>query len=113
MGELSLWYYAKTNPLPPRTVLNKQLDIKHYNYRCCSGNWLCDLNFCHRYQDWFNELWKPQTFRRETYFRMLDILRILFSINGKKYKLEYPKIFKEEFFRTNVYDFLNYHTAIC
>ena len=38
-AELNIWYFTKLNPLPSRTILNKQLDIKDYIYRCCSGNW--------------------------------------------------------------------------
>ena len=110
--ELNLWYFTKLNPLPSRTVLNKQLDIKDYIYRCCSGNWLCDLNFYHYYQEWLKQLWKPQTFGRETKFKMINILEIMFSINGKKYKLEYPKIFDEEFFKNNVYNYIHNHTTI-
>ena len=111
-AELNLWYFVKLNPLPSRTNLNKQLDLKDYIYRCCSGNWLCDLNFYHRYHDWFNELWIPKTFKRETKFQMMNILEIMFIINGKKYKLEYPKIFDEEFFKNNVYHYIDKHTSI-
>ena len=57
-------------------------------------------------------MWKPQTFKRETKFQMMNILEIMFSINGKKYKLEYPKIFDEEFFRVNVYHYIDKHTTI-
>ena len=43
---------------------------------------------------------------------MMNILRPIFSINGVKYKLENPKIFDEEFFRVNVYDYINYQNTI-
>ena len=38
---------------------------------------------------------------------MVNILRIMFSINGRKYKLEHPKIFDEQFYRDNVVGYLN------
>ena len=64
MEELNLLYFVKINPLPSRTVLNKQLDIKDYLEIIRRSNWRGDgnCNFYHRYQDWFNKLWKPQQF---------------------------------------------------
>ena len=45
-------------------------------------------------------------------FTMMNILRIMFSINGVQYKLEYPKILNEDVFRTIVYGYISYHTTI-
>ena len=59
-----------------------------------------------------NQLWKPQTFDKTELGSMTSILRIMFSINGAKCKLEYPNIFNEEFFRDNDYAYISYHTTI-
>ena len=114
IDELNLWYFVKLNPLPSRTVLNKQLpdmcQIDRYFNR--GSLWMCDLNYYHKYQDWFNELWKPKTVKLDVNYTMINILRIMFSINGKKYKLEHPKVFDTEFFRDNVYHYLIRLTTI-
>ena len=49
---------------------------------------------------------------RLKYTTMLKILRIMFSINGKKYKLEYPNVFNEEFMRDNVFAHVRRNTTI-
>ena len=112
MDELNLWYFVNLNPLPSRTVLNKQLDYDYQLERCSRGNWISGVIFYHTYQNWFNELWKPNTSKMNVNFTMMNILRIMFSINGKKYKLEYPTIFNEEFFRDNIFHYLNRNTTI-
>ena len=105
--EANLWYFVNLNPLPSMTSLNKQLSEIYQLERCTRSSWrFGDLNFYHYYQDWFNKLWEPQTVSRLTMATMLNILRIMFSLNGKKYKLEYPNIFNEEFMRDNVYNCL-------
>ena len=111
--ELNIWYFTKLNPLPSRTVLNKQLGLRAYYLQTVSRcNYFESLNFYHYYKDWFKELWKPQTFNLRQVGTMINIMRIMFSINGMKYKLEYSKIFNEEFFRVNVFDYINHHTPI-
>ena len=43
---------------------------------------------------------------------MLDILMTMFSINGRRHKLEYSNIFNEKFFRDNVYSYLTKNTTM-
>ena len=74
---------------------------------------------------WYDELWKPKEVDMNKLNIMFNILRILFGINGEKYilmilfrmndnkyKLEYPTIFNEEFFRDNIFHYLNRNTTI-
>jgi hypothetical protein len=118
--EANLWYFVKLNPLPSRTVINKcpdlNIDLKVFKADCMRyGNY----NSYHTYKMWYDELWKPKEVDMNKLNIMFNILRILFGINGEKYilmilfrmndnkyKLEYPTIFNEEFFRDNVYHYL-------
>ena len=108
MEEANLWYFVKLISLPSRTVLNKQLSDCYQLERCTRSNWRCEdfKNYGH-YTNWFNELWKPKTIDRSGFEIMLNTLRIMFSINGKQYKLEYPKIFHEFFFKDDIYNYLS------
>ena len=109
--ELNLWYFTMLNPLPPRTVLNKQLDLDEHLVIVTRSNWRgCDYNFYFYYENWFKELWKSQTVGRLKYTTMLNILRIMFSINSKKYKLEYSNIFNNQFYMDNVYAYIRRNT---
>ena len=110
--ELNIWYFTKLNPLPSRTVLNKQLQGQHELVRPVGSLAQSDCRV-DIYKNWFNELWKPKhTSKKRQFDIMMDILMIMFSINGRRHKLEYSNIFNEEFFRDNVYDYINYHTTI-
>ena len=104
LEEKNLWYFINLNPLPSRTVLNRQLLMSVFRLQKNDE----DLNFYGWYQDWFKELWKiPEAYSFRQQGTMVNILRIMFSINGRKYKLEYPKIFDEQFYRDNVVGYLN------
>ena len=112
--ELNLWYFVNLNPLPSIRFLNSRLSD---NYRLTGkvrGS-LCwgDFNFYFYYQEWFNELWKPTTVKILKGATMICILRIMFNIDGNsKYKLEYPKIFNEEFYRDNVHSYLRNNNTV-
>ena len=83
--EVNLWYFVKLNPLPSMTTLNKQLSDCYQLERCTRSNWRCgNFNNYGYYTNWFNELWKTKTVSRLNFSTMLNILRIMFSINGKK-----------------------------
>ena len=90
--ELNLWYFVQLNPLPSRTTLNKQLGEGTYYLQTVSRcNYFESLNFYHYYKDWFKELWKPQRFIPKQLGKMINILRIMFSINGKKIQIRISK----------------------
>ena len=112
IDELNLWYFVNLNPLPSRTVLNKQLEFDDHLLPVNRWNYFENFNFYNNYKDWFNELWKPKTVSMNMNFVMMNILRIMFSIRGKEYKLEYSKVFDETFFRDNVYHYLRRLTTI-
>ena len=55
----------------------------------------------------------PETrVKKRQYNIMMDILMIMFSINGRRHKLEYSNIFNEKFFRDNVYSYLTKNTTM-
>ena len=110
--EANLWYFVKLNPMPSKTILNKQLQGHHGLVRPVGSLALSDCRV-DIYKNWFNELWKPRnTSKKRQYNIMMDILMIMFSINGRRHKLEYSNIFNEKFFRDNVYSYLTKNTTM-
>ena len=112
-AEMKKWYFVKLNPFPSRRMLNEYLDYKE-RLEVYNASWMVEYfeNYLH-YQNWFNELWKSKEVSSKSFERMMKILRFMFRINVFEFrKLEYDNIFNKEFFKNNVYHYIDKNTTI-